>query len=189
MGEDLRGRLLRGIRRRPGQQLGRRAAAAQGGADLALCPVEPFPDTLQGPITQLAIEAADGNEYAVGDGALEEPPQSAGSQAEPSDFVGAPDAESPPATGTCLAVAAKDPPGAHRLSLRAALVKSVQEAVPNQRADNLAVRTRRLLEPFHNRHPFLGAAEKPSLLTHGSCLPENRDSTGMGEWRGSGGVR
>jgi hypothetical protein len=74
-----------------------------------------------------------------------------GGQAEPSDFVGEPDAEGPPATGTCLAVAAKDPPGAHRFSLGAALVKAVQKAVPNQRADHLAVRTGRLLEPLGNR--------------------------------------
>ena len=113
MGEDLRGRLARGVRRRPGRQLGRRAASAQGGADLALCPVEAFPDALPGPVAELAIEGADGGEDAAGDGELEEPPQSAGGQAEPSDFVGEPDAEGPPATGACVAVAAKDPPGAH----------------------------------------------------------------------------
>ena len=78
----------------------------------ALALVEPFPDAQQGPLTQLAVAGADGREDAAGDGALEEPPQSAGGQAEPSDFVGEPDAESPPATAPCLAVAAKDPPGA-----------------------------------------------------------------------------
>ena len=92
--------------------------------------------------------------------------RAAGGQAEPSDFVGEPDAEGPPATGPCIAVAAKDPPGADRLSLGAAVVKAVQKAVPNQRADDLAVRTGRQLEPFRNRDPFLGAAVKPSLLAH-----------------------
>ena len=40
-----------------------------------------------------------------------------GGQAEPSDLVGEPDAEGPPAAAACVAVAAKDPPGADRLSL------------------------------------------------------------------------
>ena len=126
---------------------------------------------------------------AAGDGELEELPQSAGGQAEPSDFVGEPDAEGPPATGACIAVAAKDPPGAHGSFAGAALVEAVQTAVPNQRADDLAMRTGRLLEPFGDRRPFLVAAEKPALLAHGTCLPENRDSTGNGEGRGKGGVR
>jgi hypothetical protein len=51
------------------------------------------------------------------------------------------------------------------------------------------VRTGRLLEPLRNRRPFLGAAEKPSLLTHGTTPSQNRDSIGMGEWRGRGEVR
>jgi hypothetical protein len=46
------------------------------------------------------------------------------------------------------------------------LVKAAQKAVPNQRADNLAMRTRRLLEPPSHRGPFLVVADKTSLLTH-----------------------
>ncbi len=172
MGEHLRGRLPPGFRRRLGRQLRRRTASAQGGADLALSVVEPFPNALPGPLAQLAIEGAAGGEDAGGDSALQEPPQGAGGQAEPSDFVGEPDAESPPATGTCVAVAAKDPPGAHRLSPRAALVESAQEAVPDQRADHLAMRAGRLFDPFRNRRPFLGTAEKPSLLPHGTMPPK-----------------
>ena len=114
----------------------------------------------------MAVADTNGREDAAGDGALEEPQKSAGGQAEPSDFVGDPDAESPPATATCMAVAAKDPPRAHRLSLGVALVKSAQKAVPNQRADNLAVRTGRQLEPFRNGDPFLDAVVKPCLLSH-----------------------
>jgi hypothetical protein len=167
MGEDLRGRLVCGVRRR----LGRRAAAAQSGADLALCPVEAFPDALPSPIAQPAIEGAAGGEDAMGHGALEESPQSAGSEAKPSDFIGEPDAESPPTTGPRLAVAAKNPPGAQRLSARAAFVKPVQTAVPIQRADDLAMRTGRLLELFHHREPFVAVAEKPSLLPHKTMPP------------------
>ena len=177
MCEDLR-------RRRPARgfsrQRGRRAPPKQCRADLALALVEPFPDALQGPVTQMAVGGADRSGDAAGGGAFEEPPQSAGCQAQPSDFVGDPDAESPSATATYIAVAAKDPPCAQRFSLGAALVESVQIAVPNQRANHLAVWTRRLLEPFSNRDPFLLAAVKPSLLAHVRPMPPTKitDSTG-----------
>jgi len=86
--------------------------------------IEAFPDALPGPVTQMAVGGADGREDAAGGGAFQEPPQTAGGQAEPSDLVGDPDAEGSPATATCIAVAAEDPPGAHGLS-RVALVKPV----------------------------------------------------------------
>src|SRR5258706_438271 len=65
-----------------------------------------------------------------------------------------------------MAVAAKDPPGAQGFSLGAAFVISAQAAMPNQRADHFAVRTRPMLEPLGNRVPFRGVAEKPSLVAH-----------------------
>ena len=172
MREDLRRRPVR----RLGRQFGWRAPTRQCRADLALALVEPCPDALPGPVTSLAVgDDADRSGDAVGDGALEEPPQSAGCQAEPSDFVRDPDAESPPAPATRDAIAAKDPPSANRFLLGVALVVSAQIAVANQRADNLAVRTRRLLEPLCNRVPFLGVAVKPSLLAHvRPMLRENR---------------
>ncbi len=125
MSEDLRGRLARWILRQVGQQFGWRAAPTQSGADLALSEVEPFPDALPGPLTQPAIHGTAGRQDAAGDGALEESPHSAGGQTEASDFVGGPDAERPPATAPCLAIAAKDPPSAHRLLLGIALVIAV----------------------------------------------------------------
>ncbi len=140
MGEDLRGRLARGILRQVGQSLGWRAAPTQGRANLALPEIEPFPDALPGPLAPPAIGAA-GSKYAASDGGLQEPPQSHSGQAEPPDFVGGPDAERPPATAPCLAVAAEDPPGTHHSLLGTALVVSEQRTVPIQRADNLAVRT------------------------------------------------
>jgi hypothetical protein len=162
MREDLRRRPVRGF----GRQLGWRASPRQCRADLALALVEAFPDALQGPVTEMAVGGADGCEYTAGNGALKESPQTAGGQAEPSDFVGAPDAESPAAPMACIAVAAKDASGADRFSLGVALVIPAQIAMPNQRADNPAVRTRRLLEPLGNRVPFLGTAVKPSLRAH-----------------------
>jgi hypothetical protein len=181
MGEDLRRGSVGGLRWQRGQQLGRRAPGTQSGADFALALVEPFPDALPGPVAPLAVDGADGSEDAVGDGTLEEPPQSAGGQAEPSDFVGEPDAESASATAPCLAVAAKDPPRTQRLLL-VALVKSVQKAVPNECADNLAVGTGRLLEPFGHRVPFLGSAVKPSFLAHSDdAFAKKRDFTSVGQ--------
>ncbi len=159
MSEDMRCRPVRGVGRR-------QTSARQCRADLALALVEALPDALQGPVTELAVGGADGCADAVGHGALEEPPQTAGGKAEPSDLVGAPDAESPAAPWTCIAVAAKDASGTHGFSLGTSLVKPKQIAVPNQHADNLAVRTGRLLEPLGNRVPFLGTAAKPSLRAH-----------------------
>jgi hypothetical protein len=166
MCEDLSRRPVRRFGRRPGRQFGRRAPRRQCRADLALALVEAFPDALPGSVAEMAVGSVDGREEAAGDGAFKEPPQAAGCQAEPSDFVGTPDAEGAPATGARLAIAAKDTPGAYRFSPGAALVKSAQKAVPNQRTDNPAMRTRGQLEPLSNRDPFLSAAEKPSLLAH-----------------------
>jgi hypothetical protein len=172
MCKDLRRRSAR----RFGRQLGRRAPRRQCGADFALAQVEPFPDALPGPVTSLAVgdDAACSGD-AAGDDALEESPQSAGCQAQPSDFLRDPDAESPSATATRIAVAAKDPPSAQRFSLGVALVVSAQIAVANQRANRFAMRTRRLLEPLSNRAPFLLATVKPTLLAHIRPMPhENR---------------
>jgi hypothetical protein len=189
MGEDLRGRQASAFDGRPGRQFERRAAATQGSADLALSVVEALPDPLPGAIGQPATEGAAGGEDPKADGLLEEQPQSGGGQAEPPDLVGQPDAEGPAATGTRVAIAAKDSPGAHRLFLGAALVKSVQETVPNQRAEPLAMWAARLLEPFRDHAPFRITAAKPCLLAH-DVAPrrKNRDSTSATGRRGSGGV-
>ena len=66
--------------------------------------------------------------------------------------------------------------------------KPQQTAVPNQRTDDLAVRTGRQLEPLGNRVPLLVGAVKP-FGPRGPCLRENRNSTDVAEVRGSGGVR
>ena len=172
MCKDLRRRSAR----RFGRQLGWRAPRRQCRADFALAQVEPFPDALPGPVTSPAVgDNADRSGDVAGSGALKEPPQSAGCQTEPSDFVGEPDAGRPPATRPRIAVAAKNPPSANRFLLGVALVVSAQIAVPNQRADRLAMRTRRLLETLSNRVPFLGVVVKPSLLAHVRPTPrENR---------------
>ena len=125
-----------------------------------------MPDALHGPVTEMAVEAADGGEDAVGDGALEKAPQAGGGQAEASDLVGGPDGEGPPAAAPGVAVAAKDAAGTEGLSPGVDLVKAVQGAVANESADDVAVGTGGQLEPLDDRGPFLGVAEKPSLLAH-----------------------
>jgi hypothetical protein len=108
MGEDLgRRRMSRGLRRQR-SWLGRWAAAKQCRADGALGLVEAFADTPQGSVTPMAVGSADGGVNAVANGALEEAPQSAGSQAQASDFVRGPDAEGPSAPASAMAVAAKE---------------------------------------------------------------------------------
>jgi len=163
MCEDVRRRSARRI----GRQLGRWAPRRQRRADFALAQVEPFPEALPGPVTSPVVgDRADRRGNGAGDGVFEESPQRAGCQAQPSDFVGAPDAERPPASRAPIAVAAKDPPRADRFALGIALIETAQIAVANQRANRFAMRTRRLLEPFGNRVPFLLTAVKPRLLAH-----------------------
>jgi hypothetical protein len=167
MCEDVRRRSLRGLAR----QLGRRTPPRQCRADLALAPGEPFPDALPGSVTQMAVDGADGSADAAGRGASEEAPQTAGGQAESTDFVGDPDAERAATTATHMAVAAKDSASPQCFSPRAAVVESVQTAVPNQRTHHFAVRAGRLLEPFRQRDPFVGATVKPLLPDHSDHAP------------------
>ena len=87
-----------------------RVPVQQEGADVALAEAEALPETLPGSVTEPADVARGGGD-AVGDGALEEPPQQSGGQAQASDVVGEPDAEGASAPGAGGAVAAKDPPG------------------------------------------------------------------------------
>lgn len=146
---------------------GWRTATQQCRADPALGEVEPLPDPLPGPVAPLAMPTADGRGNASADSELQEPPQRAGGQARPSEFAGDPDAESPPAPRSPMAVAAEDPPGAEGFSLRAAVVESEEDAMPIERADGHAVRAGSLFEPLADHDPLGIRAVEKSLLTHG----------------------
>ncbi len=164
MGEDLGHGSVRGIWRR-------RTASKQCGADLALSQDEPLPEALPGSGAEVGVGGADGGGNAACSGVVEESPEQVGGDAEASDFVGKPDAESASATGPSIAVAAKEASRAACFALGAAVVESIQRAVLNQRADDLAVRTRRLLEPLRQGGELLGGA-KPWIPAHvGSLLP------------------
>jgi hypothetical protein len=171
MGKDLCRRSARSFGR-----LGRRTPRRQCRANFTLAQVEAFPDALPGPVASPAVgDDADRSGNAAGDGVFEEAPQSVRCQAQPSDFVRAPDAEGATAAVPCMAIAAKDPPSANGFLLGVALVVAAQIAVANQRANHLAMRTRRLLELFRNRAPFRFAAVKPTLFAHVRPMPqENR---------------
>ena len=66
-----------------------------------------------------------------------------------------------------------------------AVIKGIQCAMPIEGANNLAMGTGRLLEPFRQGVPFVVAAAKPSLLAHGEQASEK--SMIVGAW-GRGGV-
>ncbi len=164
MGEDLSRGLGRRVRRRG-------TASKQCGADLALGQDEALPEALPGSNAEVGVKGADGSGDAASDGALEESPEQVGGEAAAVDFVGEPNAERASATGPEIAVAAKEASGAARFALGAAVVEAVQRAVLNQRADDLAVRTRHLLEPLGQGAELLGGA-KPGIAAHvGSLLP------------------
>jgi hypothetical protein len=156
--------------------IGRRTTRRERRADFALAQDEAAPEALPGPATSPAV--GDGTACrgdVAGDSALQESPQPAGSDAQTSDFVSKPYAEGATTTGTPMAVAAKNPPSANGLALGVAFVVTVQKAMAIQRANRFAMRTRRLLEPFRNRVPFLLVAAKPALFAHACPTPrENR---------------
>jgi len=135
-------------------------------ADLALTAVEPLPEALQGAVAQVTAEGTDGLADAVAGGAPEKAAQRSGAEAEAADLVGAPDADGPAAAAPGIAVAAKQPPRPHNFAPGTGFVIAAQTAVANQRADHLAVRAGRQLEPFGQRVPFVIVAAKPLPLAH-----------------------
>ena len=154
-------------------QVGWSTVWRQGGADVALTELEAFPDALQSSEAQVAVGGADGGGNGTGDGELEEAPERVGSEAEPSDSVGEPDADGASTTGPLIAVAAEYATGADGFSVGTGLVESVQEAMLNESADGLAVGTVREFELFGHRAPILGAAVEPlQLAAHTDASPK-----------------
>jgi len=88
-----------------------RMPAQEKRADVALAEEESSPESLPGSGTEPAANNACGRGDAVGNDALQEPPQQSSGHAHASDFVDAPDADGVTATGTGVAVIAEDSPG------------------------------------------------------------------------------
>ena len=175
MGEDLGHGPMRG------RQVGRLAVLKQSRADRALGESKASPNALPGSPCPATFSGAHRGGDAASDGTLEELPEHARGHAQSSDFVGEPNAKRASATGTLIAVAAKDPPSTHGFSLGTAVVKPAQIAVPIERTNGLAVWTSCVLEPLGNRVPFVVVAKKPPLFAH-VCptLHENGNCTCAG---------
>lgn len=149
------------------RRLGPWVVVEECGAELALCAREALPDAQQGAVAEVAVEVVAGGEDAVGQGVLEELPESGGGQAEASDFVGEPDGEGLAATGQFPALVAQDSPSADDRLPGTVLVKAVDKAVANEGADAVAMRTGGQLEPFEKGVELVVVAVKASQLVHG----------------------
>lgn len=174
----------------PGRRIRRplrwRTLAAQCRANVALRQAEPTPNALHGSVTPRTVDSADGREEAAGGGELEKSPQTAGGQAQASDLVCDPNAECATAPVPGIAIATKDPPCADGFSLGGGVVKSSQNAMPNEHADDLAVRTGGEFEVLTKGVPFVVAAVKELLLPHDWTMPpKNRDEIAILQGRGS----
>ncbi len=157
-----RGRTSRPFRRRP---IGRRTATQQCCADRTLIPSKPRPDPPEGPVAPGTVGLADRRCDAAGDGALEEPPNGAGRQAQPADFLCEPDTDGPTAAAPAMAVAAEDAPGPDGPPWTA-VIESGEDSMPDERADRPAVRARRPLEPLDHRGPLCFVPVEPPLAAH-----------------------
>lgn len=160
MGQDQCRRSARRFDRRHGE----RVPVRQGGADMALRRVEPRPDALPSAIRQAAVEGADRGLHGAGDCLLKEVPQPTGRHLQPTNIVGEPDADRPPATRTSIAMTAKDPMRAKHDS--SALVETLQGTMPNQVDNHLAVWTGSQLEFPGDLDPFRLVAIKPMRFAH-----------------------
>ena len=117
----------------------------------------------------------------------DELPQGSSGKLSPPYLIGEPNAERPAAALTRMAVAAKNTSGTGGLALWACVIESLQEAVLNQHADALAVRTGFLFESFADRIPLPVALVEPLRAGHRSDhSSENLDCSGA---RGRRGMR
>ena len=114
-----------------------------------------------------------------------------GGQAQSSDLVGEPDAEGPSATGSCVAVAAKDPPGAEGFALGAACRQSrtdshAESGAPTALQWGQGVCLSLSAIAFHSSSLRQNHRCSP---TGTDALRKSHDFTGVEKVRGSGGVR
>jgi hypothetical protein len=160
---------------------GRRTLAQEGRANAALAEVEAFADPLPGTVAQMARSGADGGPQAAGEKTLEEGPQSARGEAEPTDLVGEPDAEGASATASPRTITAEDTACPQGFASGAGVVKAVQGAMANQETHGVAMRTGRQLELLDDGNPLIIATEEP---WHGVPVSPGRaekgHSTGAG---------
>jgi hypothetical protein len=144
-----------------GRQRRLRATGRQSGADIALGEFEALPEALPGAVATAVVKGgADGGSDGAGEDAEEELPEGVGGETAAADGVGLPDAEGVSATGSAVAVAAKDTVSAVGFLAGLGLVVAVQMTVAIERADLLATWTRGEFEAVGNGVPFVFVAVK-----------------------------
>ena len=156
--------------RRFERPLGKKEPVRQVGADRALSIEEPRPDALPRAVTESAVDVTDRRLDGTGDGLNEELPQATGGHLQAFDVISGPDAEGPPATRPCIAVAAKDPPRAEHDS--SALIPPMQTPMQNEHANHLAMLTGLQFDLLGQRDPFLIVAVKPTRAEHVLISPQ-----------------
>ncbi len=157
---------------RPGRydcQPGRRTSSQKRRANRALASLKPLPDPAKRPVATGVFGHSHRGRDASSHGLPQECPHSSRGQAQPADPLGEPDTDSPAATMAAVAIAAEDSPSADSLAV-AAVIEADKHAVPDQHADNAAMRARRQLEPLDKRGPLRFIAIKPPLAAHGADL-------------------
>ena len=170
MGEDLRGRLACGVRRRPRRQLGRRAASAQGGADLALGQAEPLPDALPGPLAQLAIDVRLAARMLPATAGWRNRHRAPVVRLSRRILSASQTLKVRPQPGRAWRLLQK----IRRAQGFSLALEAVQAAVPNQVPTALQCGQGDLLEPLGKRQPFVVVAEKPALAAHETMSPKSR---------------
>jgi hypothetical protein len=135
-----------------------------------LAEVKASVETLHGPVAQRTFDDANRGGDAENDGLQKELPKAWRGDTAPADFVGKPNAEGSSAARSSVAVAAKDSPSPKRFFGGAAIIEAKQTTVANERADPVAVWTRRLLEPSGEGVPIVVVSAKPLFVGHERTL-------------------
>jgi|GEM_PF-3612117 len=157
---------------RPGRydcQPGRRTSSQKRRANRALASLKPLPDPAEGPVATGVFGLSHRRRDASGHGLPQECPHGSRGQTQPADLAGEPDTDGPAATMAAMAITAKDSPGADSAAV-ATVIEADKHAVPDQHADNAAMRACRQLEPLDKRGPLRFITIKPSLAAHGADL-------------------
>lgn len=148
-------------------QLRRRTPSKKRRANRALTSVKPFPDPAEHSLATVQLGLPHRGRDASGHGLSQECPHGSRGQTQPADLAGEPDTDGPAATMAAIAITAKDSPSADSAAI-AVFIKADKRTVPDEHADDAAMRARRQLKPVDKRGPLRFITIKPSLAAHGA---------------------
>ncbi len=171
---------------RPGRydcQPWRRTPSQKRRANRALTSLKPLPDPAKGSVATGMLDLPHRGRDASGHGLSQECPHGSRGQTQPADLAGEPDTDGPAATMAAIAITAKDSPSADSAAI-AAVIKADKRTVPDEHADNAAMRARRQLKPLDKRGPLRFITIKPSLAAHGAN-PSAKFTEGTGSQKQS----